>query len=112
MPLHVEHIVPVAAGGGSTEDNLWLACPLCNGYKGTQTHATDPRDGEVAPIFNPRQQVWAEHFRWSEDGTLIVGSTAIGRATVEALKLNNDYLVQARARWVAAGWHPPERIEP
>jgi hypothetical protein len=109
MPLHVEHIMPVAAGGTSAEDNLWLACPLCNGHKGTQTHAADPRTGERVALFNPRRQVWTEHFHWSDEGSRILGSTSTGRATVEALKLNNDYLVQARARWVAAGWHPPER---
>lgn len=42
MPLHLEHIVPLAKDGSSTEDNLWLACPLCNGHKGTQTNVTDP----------------------------------------------------------------------
>jgi 5-methylcytosine-specific restriction endonuclease McrA len=107
MPMHVEHIVPIAAGGPSTEDNLWLACPLCNGHKGRQTHAIDPESGDTVPLFNPRSQSWQEHFAWSEDGTLIVGSTPVGRATVVALKLNNQYLVQARRRWVAAGWHPP-----
>ena len=109
MPLHLEHIVPIAAGGATTEENLWLACPLCNGYKGAQTHGTDPDSGEIVVLFNPRRQVWSDHFRWEADGRLIVGSTPTGRATVEALKLNNEYLVQARARWVAAGWHPPAR---
>lgn len=33
-PLHVEHIIPEAAEGASTEDNLWLACSVCNYYKG------------------------------------------------------------------------------
>jgi len=109
MPLHVEHIIPIAAGGASTEENLWLACPLCNGYKGVQTHAVDPESSTHASLFNPRQQTWGEHFRWSEDGTHIIGTTPTGRATVQALKLNNEYLVPARARWVAAGWHPPTR---
>ena len=98
---------PDRGRGSSTEENLWLACPLCNGYKGTQTSAPDPESGEDVALFNPRQQTWSDHFRWSNDGTLIVGMSAVGRATVGALKLNNEYLVQARARWVAAGWHPP-----
>jgi HNH endonuclease len=29
MPMHVEHIIPLAAGGTSAEEDLWLACPLC-----------------------------------------------------------------------------------
>jgi hypothetical protein len=107
MPIHIEHILPIAAGGLSTEDNLWLACPLCNGYKRDQTHHLDPVTGEQALLFNPRHQLWKEHFSWSEDGTNIIGETPCGRATVVALKLNNHYLVRARRRWVMAGWHPP-----
>ena len=107
MPMHVEHIIPLAADGSSNEDNLWLACPLCNGHKGIQTHGIDPTTGEQVPLFNPRQQRWRDHFCWSEDGVEILGLTATGRATVIALQLNNEYLVRARRRWVAAGWHPP-----
>ena len=33
MPMELEHIIPIVAGGPSIEDNLWVACPLCNGYK-------------------------------------------------------------------------------
>ena len=65
--LHVEHIIPIATGGTSTIDNLWLACDLCNSYKGMATHATDQVSDELAPLFNPRKQKWSEHFRWSED---------------------------------------------
>lgn len=107
MPMHVEHIIPLAAGGSSVEDNLWLACPLCNGYKGTQTHAVDPESGLSTALFNPRRESWREHFLWSADGLHILGRTPCGRATVAALQLNNDFLVQARLRWVMAGWHPP-----
>jgi 5-methylcytosine-specific restriction endonuclease McrA len=56
MPMHVEHIISVAAGGTTAEDNLWLACPLCNGYKGARTQAIDPLSGETVGLFNPREQ--------------------------------------------------------
>ncbi len=108
MPMHVEHIIPIAAGGTSDESNLWLACPLCNGHKGVQTHGVDPVTGERTPLFNPRRQKWQEHFRWSEDGVEIIGVTATGRVTVICLQLNNEHLVRARRRWVAVGWHPPK----
>lgn len=107
MPMHVEHIIPLAAGGPSDEENLWLACPLCNGSKGVRTQATDPETGEKASLFNPRQQVWDTHFQWGKGGIEIRGSTSCGRATVVALKLNNENLTRARRRWVLAGWHPP-----
>ncbi|NIR27210.1 MAG: HNH endonuclease, partial [Phycisphaerae bacterium] len=45
--LHVEHIIPIVAGGGSNIDNLWLACDLCNSRKGARTHATDPLTGQT-----------------------------------------------------------------
>ena len=107
MPMHVEHIIPLAAGGSSEEDNLWLACPLCNGYKAVQTHHPDSETGDLVRLYHPRQQTWTDHFQWSEDGATIIGKTACGRATVTALKLNNEYLIRARRRWVLAGWHPP-----
>lgn len=59
-------------------------------------------------LFNPRSQDWNKHFAWTEDGEQIIGLTAIGRATVEALNLNRPTLVKARRRWVEAGWHPPK----
>ena len=107
MPMHVEHIIPLAAGGTSAEENLWLACPLYNGSKATRTHSIDPETGEEALLFNPRRHVWSAHFRWSNDGVEIIGLTPCGRATVGALKLNNESLTRARRRWVLAGWHPP-----
>ncbi|MCB0084943.1 MAG: HNH endonuclease [Caldilineaceae bacterium] len=105
--LHIEHIIPIAAGGGSEIDNLWLACELCNGAKGMKTHAVDPLTIATVALFHPRLQQWSDHFRWSEDGTRILGITPNGRATVAALKLNRPSLVAARKWWVSAGWHPP-----
>lgn len=105
--LEIEHIVPHAKGGPDEEANLWLACSLCNRYKATQVTASDPLTGESALLFNPRADKWHEHFGWSADGVLILGSTAKGRATVEALRLNNDLAVEVRRNWVLAGWHPP-----
>lgn len=107
IPLTLDHLIPVVAGGPATQDNLWAACRPCNERKGVQTQARDPLSGAITPLFNPRTQIWREHFRWEEDGALMVGLTAIGRATVEALQLNRPLLVKTRQRWIAVGWHPP-----
>lgn len=107
MSLEIEHIVPEAAGGNSEEANLWLSCPSCNRYKGTQTHASDPKTGQVVPLFNPRVQAWQEHFAWDQEGLYIVGLTPVGRATIQALRMNNPFVVYSRQVWVAWGWHPP-----
>ena len=108
MPLHLEHIIPIAAGGKTIEENLWLACPLCNGHKSTKTAGVDPETAQSVTLFNPRRQNWQIHFEWSTDGVKINGLTPVGRATVDTLHPNNKYLIQARRRWVLAGWHPPE----
>lgn len=111
-PLEIDHITPLARGGTDDEENLWLACRICNGYKGIQTQGYDPVTGRQVRLFNPRQQRWTEHFAWSEDGTRIVGLTDCGRATVLARQLNNVIAVMVRREWVAAGWHPPEEDAP
>lgn len=48
-----------------------------------------------------------DHFAWANGGTHIVGLTPTGRATVLALRLNNDLVVEARILWIARQWHPP-----
>lgn len=106
-PMDVEHIIPESQGGSTEEQNLWLSCSLCNSYKGTRTTSVDPISGREVPLFDPRRQSWNEHFGWEEAGSMIVGLTAIGRATVLALVLNRPPLVKARRRWAAVGWHPP-----
>lgn len=106
--LQIDHVIPVAKGGADTEDNLCLACELCNQHKWTKTEDIDPQTEQQIPLFNPRQQCWVEHFAWSKDGVKIIGITACGRATVHALKLNNDLAVTVRRNWIRAGWHPPD----
>ncbi len=105
--LEIEHIIPKALGGSDDEENLWLACRLCNNFKGTQTHAIDPITNHRVQLFNPRKQKWSRHFTWIDDGINIIGLTACGRATVIALQLNNIYATTVRQAWVSAGWHPP-----
>jgi HNH endonuclease len=105
--LEIEHIIPKAAGGSDEEENLWLACRLCNSYKGIQTQGQDPESDRNVKLFNPRFQQWARHFTWINNGTNIEGITACGRATVIAMQLNNPYAVTVRQAWISAGWHPP-----
>jgi hypothetical protein len=107
MPLVIDHIIPRSLGGGDEPDNLAAACYRCNEFKRAKTHDLDPTTGELAPLFHPRQQVWLEHFQWVNGGLHIAGITPTGRVTVVALRLNNEYVVEARALWIAREWHPP-----
>ena len=108
MPFVPDHLVPEALGGLTVRDNLWLACRRCNDYKGDRISGIDTTTSSIVPLFNPRTQIWSEHFKWREKGVLIEGLTSCGRATVVALRLNNDYIVKSRRRWVSVGWHPPK----
>jgi hypothetical protein len=108
--LEIEHIIPKAAGGSDDEENLWLACRLCNSYKGVQTQGQDPESDRNIKLFNPRLQKWTRHFTWINNGTYIEGITACGRATVIAMQLNNSYAVPVRQAWISAGWHPPTEL--
>jgi len=105
--MQIDHVQPQSKGGSSDLGNLCLACELCNQYKWTKTSGLDPESGAEVVLFNPRTQRWANHFIWSLDGVLIYGLTDSGRATVEALRLNNLLAVTVRRNWVIAGWHPP-----
>lgn len=107
-PMEFDHLLPRSLGGPTTEDNLWLACSLCNDHKSNRFLLVDPETGLLVQVFNPRLQDWPEHFAWAEGATRIDGKTATGRATVAALHLNRPSVVLARRLWVAAGWHPPQ----
>jgi hypothetical protein len=107
LPMEIDHLIPLVLGGPTIEENLWLACSACNGYKGRRISARDPESGQIVRLFNPREQSWHEHFLWVDSGSRIAGRTAIGRATAKELRLNRPLLVRARGVWIAAGWHPP-----
>jgi len=84
---------------------LALACVSCSLRKGARQKLEEKETGEVVSIFNPRQQVWKKHFDWN--GVQVVGLTATGRATVQALDLNRATMLAIRAEEELLGRHPP-----
>lgn len=107
VPFTVDHVVPTSQEGTGELNNLALACFHCNRQKSNQVSAADPVTGEEAPLFNPRQENWSDHFIWSSDGLRIIGRSPTGRATVEALRLNRERIVRIRATDVEVKRHPP-----
>ena len=69
--------------------------------------AIDPQTNSQVSLFNPRQQVWADHFCWSADFRLMIGKTDVGRATIEALFLNRSGVANLRRVLSLANLHPP-----
>jgi hypothetical protein len=105
--LEIEHLLPTSLGGTDERSNLWLSCHKCNKLRSNRTSAADPLMQGMVALFNPRQDTWTDHFLWERGGLFIVGRTAIGRATVEALRLNDAYHQSARAVWITARIYPP-----
>jgi hypothetical protein len=89
-PLTLDHVLPPRRGGSDSLDNLAAACFPCNRLKSDRTTATDPLSGEPAPLFNPRTDIWHEHFAWSTDFLDVYGRTAVGRAMVALLRFHRS----------------------
>ncbi len=102
--FHIDHIIPRAADGPTVPENLAVACVSCSLRKEARRSALDPRSGRRVPLFQPRKQRWVAHFRW--EGVIVVGLTATGRATVEALQMNRPSILAIREEEAARGRHP------
>ncbi len=100
----LDHVLAIKHGGLTEESNLALACMFCNLNKGSDLAAIDPLSGEIVPLFNPRTQIWSEHFDVSDAS--ILGITAIGRATVALLRLNDRERVDYRQSLIEIGRYP------
>ena len=103
--FHIEHVVPRVAGGPTIVDNLALACVSCSLRKWAHQTAVDPDTGNEVPLFNPRTQVWSEHFRW--DNERVVPMSPTGRATLTALAMNRPLMVVIRQEEAERGRHLP-----
>ncbi|MEW6156322.1 MAG: HNH endonuclease signature motif containing protein [Verrucomicrobiota bacterium] len=101
LRFHVEHIVARQHRGTNDADNLALACPECNCHKGTNLTGVDPDTGKVTPLFHPRRDRWADHFKIVDGG--IVGKTAAGRTTTWLLEMNSSERQRMRQRLIKLG---------
>ena len=93
--FHIDHVLPRRVEGATSLANLALACVSCSLRKGARRSALDPDTGRSEELFNPRMNEWGQHFRLAADFT-IVGVTAVGRATVEALAMNRPLAIEIR----------------
>jgi hypothetical protein len=93
----IDHVDPRSAGGQTELDNLALSCPTCNAHKWAHTDGFDSATQERVALFNPRRQLWTEHFQWlADDPAILEGKTPCGRATIERLQINDPILVATR----------------
>lgn len=84
-----QHVVDDSIG------NLALACHWCNLCKGPNLAGLDPSTRQVIPLFNPRTQTWAEHFKF--EAARIVALTPSGAVTIHVLQLNERSRLAVRS---------------
>ena len=88
LPHEADHIRAIKHDGPTELGNLCWACARCNDYKGSDASAFIPGTDQLARLFNPRSDVWDDHFWW--DGPVLQGKTGIAQATIALLKINSD----------------------
>src|SRR5438445_9307943 len=86
-PFSAEHVLPRSRGGKAEARNLALSCQGCNNHKYSHITGIDPASGHEVLLYNPRVDIWSDHFAWSSDLATIIGLTSRGRATALRLKL-------------------------
>jgi hypothetical protein len=100
-PFQFDHIIAQSHGGLTTANNLALACFHCNNFKGPNLAGVDPETSQVVRLFHPRQDAWKDHFRW--DGEHLAAPSAVGRATIQTLRLNHPLRVAVRRSLIREG---------
>ena len=103
ITFHVEHIVARQHLDADDDDPsaLAYACDRCNAFKGPNLSSIDPETGIRVDVFNPRTDVWSNHFVISQGR--VVGLTPLGRAMVRLLQMNDARRVELRLRWLEEG---------
>jgi hypothetical protein len=104
LPFEIDHIIAEKHRGQTTLINLAWSCFDCNRFKGSDIASLDPVSNRLTRLFNPRRQKWTEHFGVGNGEILPL--TAVGRVTVEMLKLNLPARVEVRAMLAQAGRYP------
>ena len=99
---HIDHIIPLKHQGTSDSDNLAWSCFDCNVSKGRDIASYDDNATDLIPLFNPRKQLWEDHFNIRDTGQIIPLS-AIGRVTVRVLDINAIDRVNTRNRLMQLG---------
>ncbi len=101
-----DHIISLKHGGSTTEENLAYACVFCNLNKGTDLGSIVWSTGNLVRFFNPRRDLWGDHFRFNEEEGAIEPLTEIGEVTARILEFNSSDRIAERQLFVEAGSYP------
>jgi len=100
FPHEVDHLIAEKHQGKTEPENLALVCWRCNRHKGSDLGSFDPLTRQFCFLFNPRTQIWSEHFILQDHE--ILGTTPEGRTTVSLLQLNTNQHKTERQRFMAS----------
>jgi hypothetical protein len=100
----VDHIISEKHGGPTIAENLAYTCAFCNRAKGSDVGSIVPRTGTFCRFFNPRTDLWAEHFVL--DGVTIIPLSDIGEVTARILDFNDPDRVLERQTVHGIGRYP------
>ena len=103
---HLEHVFPESLGGTDVRDNLALTCATCNYYKSNHLLGMDEEGVASRPLLNPRKDRWHEHFEFDARSLKLKGKTAVGKRTVNQLRMNDPMQLEARALWAELDLYP------
>ncbi len=104
LKCQVDHIISLKHSGETELDNLAYACANCNRNKGSDIGSILQPAKEFLRFFNPRTDVWAEHFEFEE--TIIQPLTGIAKVTAQILAFNHIDRIIERQTLIELGRHP------
>lgn len=95
----VDHIISEKHGGPTELGNLSYACLFCNRNKGSDVGSIVPplESGVFSRFFNPRLDLWAEHFVLDPSDSVTIRSlTPIGEVTARIFAFNSEERLMER----------------
>lgn len=101
LPHTIDHIRARKHRGADNVVNLCWSCAPCNAAKGSNVAGHDPATDALVPLFNPRSDIWDDHFAWR--GARLTGQTPVGRATIDVLRVNDANRVSLRRMLMRVG---------
>ena len=100
--FHIEHIISRQHNGTDNLYNLAYACSWCNWKKGPNIATVLTEEGQLIPLFNPREGDWNVHFSIKEGA--IIGHTDVATGTIQLLEMNTIELILERKELMQAGF--------
>jgi hypothetical protein len=105
--FEVDHIIAEKHDGPTQSDNLCLACPDCNGFKGSDVASVDwLQNGVIVPLYHPRRHLWEQHFQLDITSGRLEPLTPEARVTIFLLHLNEAERITDRKMLIDEARYP------